>query len=104
MHPCIRFRARHALAALAVLLLAAMPDAGRAALPPVVDGQPVPSLAPMLKRVTPAVVNISSKTHVRVRDPFFDDPVFRQLFGGGMPRERVERSLGSGVIGEAAKG
>jgi Do/DeqQ family serine protease len=104
MHPCIRFSARHALAALAVLLLAAMPAAGRAALPPVVDGQPVPSLAPMLKHVTPAVVNISSKTRVRVRDPFFDDPVFRQLFGGGMPRERVEQSLGSGVIVDAAKG
>ncbi len=71
--------------------------------PPVVDGQPLQSLAPMLEHVTPAVVNISSRTHVRVRDPFFDDPVFRQFFGGA-PRERIEQSLGSGVIVDADKG
>ena len=45
------------------------------------NGQPLPSLAPMLQKVMPAVVNISTKTRVRVRDPYFDDPVFRQLFG-----------------------
>ncbi|HET8897452.1 MAG TPA: DegQ family serine endoprotease [Rhodanobacteraceae bacterium] len=76
-----------------------------ATLPALVNGQPLPSLAPMLKGVTPAVVNISSKTHVRVRDPFLDDPVFRRFFGlPGTPRERVEQSLGSGVIVDAAKG
>ena len=76
-----------------------------AALPPAVDGQPMPSLAPMLAKVTPAVVNISTKTRVRARDPYFDDPLFRQLFGDrGVPRERVEQSLGSGVVIDAAKG
>ena len=76
-----------------------------AALPPFVEGQPVPSLAPMLERVTPAVVNINSKTRVAVRNPFMDDPFFRQFFGmQNMPRERVEQSLGSGVIIDAAKG
>jgi Do/DeqQ family serine protease len=76
-----------------------------AGLPPIVDGQPLPSLAPMLERVTPAVVNINSKTKVRVRNPFMDDPFFRQFFGmQDMPRERVEQSLGSGVIIDAAKG
>jgi serine protease DegQ len=76
-----------------------------AALPALVDGQAIPSLAPMLERVTPAVVNISSKTHTRVRDPMLDDPVFRRFFGvPNMPRERVEQSLGSGVIVDAAKG
>src|SRR5699024_6319949 len=69
-----------------------------------VDGQPMQSLAPMLADVTPAVVNISSKTHVRVRSPFFSDPFFRRFFGGGVPRERIEQSLGSGVIVNAAKG
>ena len=79
--------------------------ASHAALPPIVDGQPLPSLAPMLERVTPAVVNISTKTRVRVRDPFFDDPMLRQFFGRGAGgRERVEQSLGSGVIVDAAKG
>ena len=49
------------------------------------------SFAPVAKRVSPAVVNISSKRVVRT-DPFF------QLFGFGAPRDRIEGSLGSGVI------
>ncbi len=70
-----------------------------------VTAQPMPSLAPMLRQVTPAVVNISSKTRVEVRDPYFDDPMVRQFFGlPATPRERVEQSLGSGVIVNAAKG
>lgn len=77
-----------------------------AALPVAVDGQALPSLAPMLEKVTPAVVNISSKTHVRLaNDPLMNDPFFRQFFGvPNMPRERVQQSLGSGVIVDAAKG
>ena len=89
----------------AATLASVLPLIGHAALPPSVDGQPLPSLAPMLEKVTPAVVNISTKTRVKVRDPFFDDPVFRQMFGlNGGARERVEQSLGSGVIVDAAKG
>jgi serine protease DegQ len=77
----------------------------QAALPPVIDGQMLPSLAPMLEQVTPAVVNIASKTHVAVRNPYFDDPVFRRFFGiPATPRERVQQSLGSGVIVDANKG
>ncbi|HUD40916.1 MAG TPA: DegQ family serine endoprotease [Dokdonella sp.] len=72
-----------------------------AALPASLDGQPLPSLAPMLERVTPAVVNINTKTRVRVRR----DPFFEHFFGlPDMPRERVQQSLGSGVIVDAAKG
>ncbi len=85
-------------------LLPLLPLQAHATPPPVVDGRPMTSLAPMLERVTPAVVNISSTTHVRVRNPFFNDPVFRRFFGGGIPRERIEQSLGSGVIVDAAKG
>ncbi|NCT66915.1 MAG: DegQ family serine endoprotease [Rhodanobacteraceae bacterium] len=76
-----------------------------AALPPAVDGQALPSLAPMLEKVTPAVVNIASKTTVAIRNPYFDDPVFRRFFGiPNTPQERVQQSLGSGVIVDAAKG
>jgi Do/DeqQ family serine protease len=86
-------------------MLLGWPAASRAALPASVAGQPVPSLAPMLSKVTPAVVNISTKTRVAVRDPYFDDPIFRQFFGlPSSPRERVEQSLGSGVIVDAAHG
>ena len=74
-------------------------------LPPAMDGAPLPSLAPMIERVTPAVVNVNSKKQVRVRDPFGGDPFFRHFFGmPNMPRERVQQSLGSGVIVDAAKG
>ncbi|HET7269098.1 MAG TPA: DegQ family serine endoprotease [Oleiagrimonas sp.] len=91
-------------AALVACAMLWMPGNARATPPPIVDGQPMESLAPMLADVTPAVVNISSKTHVRVRSPYFNDPFFRRFFGGGVPRERIERSLGSGVIVNAAKG
>ncbi|WP_027485596.1 Do family serine endopeptidase [Rhodanobacter sp. OR87] len=94
------------LLAVAVAMLGSVPGAGRAAtLPAAVGGQPMPSLAPMLTRVTPAVVNISTTTRVQVRDAYFDDPMVRQFFGlPATPRERVEQSLGSGVIVDAAKG
>jgi serine protease DegQ len=75
-----------------------------AALPAVVDGQPLPSLAPMLERTQPAVVNVSSRTRVQVRNPFYNDPFFERFFGQEYPQERVESSLGSGVIVDAAKG
>ena len=90
---------------LLMLLLLALPGLGHAGLPPVVNGQPLPSLAPMLQNVTPAVVNISTKTRVALRDAYFDDPMVRQFFGlPAVPAERVEQSLGSGVIVDAAKG
>ena len=90
---------------LPAILAITLPLGSHAALPPVVDNQPLPSLAPMLEKVTPAVVNISTKTRVQVRNPFFDDPMFRQFFGlSGSSREQVEQSLGSGVIVDASKG
>ena len=78
----------------------------QAELPTQVDGQLVPSLAPMLKRVTPGVVNISTKTKiVEAEHPLMRDPVFRHFFGvPNMPSQRESSSLGSGVIVDAARG
>ena len=77
----------------------------QAALPPVVDGQPLPSLAPVLEQVTPSVVNVYTRTRVRVRSPLMEDPFFRRFFNvPDMPRERISQSLGSGVIVDAAAG
>lgn len=82
-----------------------VPVAAMAAVPAVVDGQPMPTLAPMLERVVPAVVSIQSKTVVRTRNPLAEDPFFRQFFGlPDMPQERVQQSLGSGVIVDAQQG
>jgi Do/DeqQ family serine protease len=62
------------------------------------------SFAPVVKRVTPAVVNVYAARVVENRVPLFDDPIFRRFFGGGSggPREQVQRSLGSGVIVDAS--
>lgn len=88
-----------------VLIGTLLASTAHAGLPVSVDGQTLPTLAPMIDRVTPAVVNINTRTRVQVRDPFFDDPVFRRFFNmPGQPRERVQQSLGSGVIIDAAKG
>jgi Do/DeqQ family serine protease len=57
------------------------------------------SFAPIVQRVAPAVVNVYAAKVVENRNPLFDDPLFRRFFGApDMPRDRVQRSLGSGVI------
>lgn len=91
---------------LVVGLWIATPSATQAALPTEVDGQPVPSLAPLLEEVTPAVVNIYSRTRVQVQmSPFANDPFFRRFFDfPSVPQERVQQSLGSGVIVDADQG
>ncbi|MGB5764441.1 MAG: serine endoprotease DegQ, partial [Sedimenticolaceae bacterium] len=77
-----------------------------AALPAELDGAPLPSLAPMLERVTPAVVNISTLSAVRSEDhPLLNDPFFRWFFE--LPRNapaKRSQSLGSGVIVDAKRG
>ncbi len=59
------------------------------------------SYAPVVKRTAPAVVNVYVRRKVQQRNsPFLDDPFYRQFFGHdfGRPRERVQNSLGSGVV------
>ena len=59
------------------------------------------SYAPVVKRATPAVVNVyASRVERRRNNPIFDDPVFRHFFGQGPGQEQsnTARSLGSGVI------
>ena len=61
------------------------------------------SFAPIVKKAAPAVVNIYTKRVVQSRArTLFDDPLFQQFFGQdfdfGVPRKRVQNSLGSGVI------
>ena len=62
-------------------------------------GQVQLTFAPVVKRVAPAVVNVYSKSVVQAQvNPFFNDPLFGQLFGTPEMRQRVQQSLGSGVI------
>ena len=70
------------------------------------DGGQLPSLSPMLKRVTPAVVNISSQaTAPSGTSPLLVDPDFRQFYDRLQPSERsAQRALGSGAIVDAENG
>ncbi|MBL4773631.1 MAG: Do family serine endopeptidase [Alcanivoracaceae bacterium] len=74
-----------------------------AGLPTGVDGIAMPSLAPILERVTPAVVNIHSTSRKRISTR---NQSFYNWFYGlpNVPHERVTQSLGSGVIVDAKNG
>ncbi len=68
---------------------------------------PGATIAPMLEKVLPAVVNISTRAQTRsVRHPLLDDPFFERFFNipGSRGRERQQQNLGSGVIVDADKG
>jgi serine protease Do/serine protease DegQ len=89
----------------ALTTLAAAP--ALAQLPSMVDGTPMPSLAPMVERTAPAVVNIATRGSVELRgsNPFMDDPFFRRFFDmPDQPQRRQTQSAGSGVIVDAKEG
>jgi serine protease Do/serine protease DegQ len=98
---------RYKLAWLLAVLIA-----GTALLPPAYPAMPamdgkngLPTLAPLLQDVTPAVVNISVQTRSALEDnPLFRDPFFRRFFNIPEQAERPEQSAGSGVIVDAANG
>ena len=63
------------------------------------------SFAPVVQKSAGAVVNVyGARVERRPQNPFMDDPFFRRFFGDGgfgVPQERVQRSLGSGVVIDA---
>jgi len=79
-------------------------------LPTDTSGQPMPTLAPVIKKASPAVVNIATRgtvTERAQRNPLLDDPFFRRFFdqpGQQTPRQREFQSAGSGVVVDAQKG
>jgi serine protease Do/serine protease DegQ len=84
--------------------------ASAVASPGPLDAAPMPSLAPMVKRVSPSVVNIATRGTIKEqpgRNPLLDDPFFRRFFDtppDSKPRERQFQSAGSGVIVDARNG
>jgi len=95
----------HAASVLSLLLLSIA--SAQAALPAQVGETPVPSLAPMIKKVSPTVVNIATRGTVTDRgqpNPLLDDPFFRRFFPDQGPRERQFQSAGSGVVVDAKNG
>ncbi len=82
-------------------------QAATAALPAKLDDKGFPSLAPLVRSASPAVVSIATKGTVQTpRNPLMDDPFFRRFFGGPQMRQRQRqvRSAGSGVIVDAKNG
>ena len=85
----------------ACLFIAVLPVSALAQAVPQSREQMQMSFSPVVKQVAPAVVNIYTRRVVRQNvSPLLADPVLRQFFGQGMglPQDRVERSLGSGVL------
>ena len=92
---------RAALAAILALLALCAPAAAQQRAVPESAVAMKQSFAPVVKRAAPAVVNVYVRHRVeQMVSPFFDDPFFGRLFGErfGIPRERIQNSLGSGVL------
>jgi Do/DeqQ family serine protease len=85
---------------LLILLILAMPATAETTRVPQSQSEITLSFAPLVKRATPAVVNIYARRVVAERaSPFRNDPFFREFFRDfGEARPRVQNSLGSGVI------
>jgi S1-C subfamily serine protease len=64
----------------------------------------VPTLAPLVKEVTPAVVNISVQGKIREDNPLYHDPFFREFFDVPKQLEKEINATGSGVIVDAPGG
>ncbi|TGN88341.1 trypsin-like serine protease [Bradyrhizobium yuanmingense] len=90
------------LALLMLALTASQPAAGQ--IPDLKTGGPVPTLAPLVRQVTPAVVNISVHGRVREDNPLYRDPLFREFFDVPRQIEKEVNATGSGVIVDAQRG
>jgi serine protease Do/serine protease DegQ len=92
------------------VVLAAASAAVPGAMPPAMSESGLPTLAPMIRKVSPAVVNIATRGTIRERgaqNPLLDDPFFRRFFDvppDTGPRARPFQSAGSGVIFDARSG
>lgn len=97
---------KHLTHLLAALLAAALATAGMSQAASA--GIAMPSLAPMIKKVSPAVVNIATRGTLTERvplNPLLQDPFFRRFFHGPeILRRRELQSVGSGVIVDARHG
>jgi serine protease Do len=87
---------------LVLALTASQPVAGQ--IPDLKTGGSVPTLAPLVRRVAPAVVNISVHGRVREDNPLYRDPLFREFFDVPRQIEKEVNATGSGVIVDAARG
>ena len=101
-------RAKSLLLSTLLALAGAGANVASAAPPPSglpVDARGMPTLAPMLTQVTPAVVNISVTSRDPAEsNPLLRDPFFRRFFNIPDEQAKPQQSAGSGVIVDAARG
>lgn len=73
---------------------------------PATQKNDIPTLAPLIRRVTPSVVNIAIRGRLaQSQNPLLNDPFFRRFFKGAqLPADRVIQAAGSGVIIDADEG
>lgn len=99
---------RQTITCASIMLLLGPMQSNGAGLPLALDGETLPSLAPMLEDVLPSVVNISTEGRVSAgSSPFQSDPFFERFFNmmpDSQPRQRRTQSLGSGVIIDSESG
>ena len=90
----------------AALCVAGTPVAAQPLAPSSTDERGLPTLAPVLKKVMPGVVNIAVQGRIPVeQNPLYQDPFFRRYFGiPDQPPEREFQSTGSGVVVDAENG
>jgi serine protease Do len=91
------------LSVISALLLALSGVPVMAQIPDLNTGR-VPTLAPLVREVTPAVVNISVQGRVREDNPLYQDPLFREFFNVPKQLEKEVNATGSGVIVDAQRG
>lgn len=91
----------HLLTASIALVISSAPSLAHV---PDLSGGQVPTLAPLVREVTPAVVNISVHGKVREDNPLYKDPLFREFFEMPKQLEKEISATGSGVIVDAQKG
>ncbi len=88
-----------------ILLCALFGSSVPAALPVIAGNDTMPSLAPMLDEVTPAVVNIATEGRTTIQqNQLYVDPYYRRYFNVPDQVQRKTQSLGSGVIVDAERG
>lgn len=106
---CFGFVRLYRVSALVMAVAVAPLAPSHAAIPFGLLKEDVPSLAPIVQKVSPAVVNISTSGKVTVQNnPLLEDPIFKQFFQGlnipTQPQSKQTQSIGSGVVVDADKG
>lgn len=89
------------------LVLPVLPGVASSHVTTATEGQSLPSLAPMVEKTRPAVVNIATTGHIDVqKHPLLNDPFFKRFFEGygDIPQRKESKSLGSGVVIDADRG